>query len=207
MVAIVDYGMGNLGSVRNILKKIGVDSVITSSPSAIARADSIILPGVGAFATGIANLRKRDLVSVLEDRVHSGVPILGCCLGLQLMTQGSEEGGECGLGWIAAQTVAFSRDDRGMSLRIPHMGWNQARVVSDHPLFEGVEADARYYFVHSYHLASEKPSEVAMITDYGYEFASGVAVANVMGVQFHPEKSHKFGMRLLRNFANLKPAA
>ena len=199
---IIDYHMGNLGSILNMLKKIGVDAAFSSDPSEIRKADRLILPGVGAFDHGMANLERMGLIPVLNEKVLQGhTPVLGICLGMQLMTKSSEEGKKtAGLGWINAHTVRF-RHDAALNLKVPHMGWNVIIPKKESPLFADMHAAPRFYFVHSYHVVCADPGDVLTATPYGYEFTSSFQHGNVIGVQFHPEKSHKFGMRLLKNFA------
>ena len=202
-VAVVDYGVGNLGSIRNMLKKIGASSALVSTPEALGEATRIILPGVGAFGHGMAQLRERGLLGALSERVlDAKVPLLGICLGMQLLTRGSEESDVEGLGWIDAQTRRFQFEGLGDDLKVPHMGWNRVASTEKNPLFEGLrEGDRpRFYFCHSYHVVCRDPEAVMARTHHGYSFASAVGRDNVMGVQFHPEKSHRFGMRLLKNF-------
>ncbi|HTJ05845.1 MAG TPA: imidazole glycerol phosphate synthase subunit HisH, partial [Caldimonas sp.] len=195
-----DYGMGNLGSIRNMLKKIGADSEITAEPARIAAATKLVLPGVGAFDAGMENLDKSGLVPLLNERVRRDeVPVLGICLGMQLMTHSSSEGERPGLGWVDAKAVRFVPADA--TLKVPHMGWNIARPVRDDALLEGLPRESRFYFVHSYYVACERREDVLLTTFYGADFDSGFRRGNVWGVQFHPEKSHRFGMHLLRNFA------
>ena len=204
MIVIVDYGVGNLGSMANMLKRSGVEAVVSSDHATIRAAAKLILPGVGAFDVGMKNLVARGHVPVLEERVlRAGVPILGVCLGMQLFSRGSEEGGAPGLGWIAADAVRFRFDGSSADprLRVPHMGWNTLDVREAHPLLADLGDGARFYFVHSYHVACDDPSTALATTRYGADFASVVRRGNILGVQFHPEKSHKFGMKLLRNFA------
>lgn len=204
MIVIVDYGMGNLGSIRNMIRKTGGDSLISSDVDTIRSASKLILPGVGAFDSGMKNLEERGLLPALNKRVlEDKIFILGICLGMQLFGKRSEEGQLPGLGWVAAETVRFKFDDSNAGLKVPHMGWNTTAVCRAHPLFAGLEAENRFYFVHSYHLVCADPANVAARTHYGYNFTSAVAVENIMGVQFHPEKSHKSGMRLLKNFVEL----
>ncbi len=200
MITIVDYGMGNLGSIRNMLKKIGVDSEITSDAGRIAAATKLILPGVGAFDAGMQSLVRTDLIPVLGERVLvARVPILGICLGMQLMTHGSTEGTCRGLGWIDGRALRFAPADA--ALKVPHMGWNLVRPMREAALVEALPDDPRFYFVHSYYIRCERPEDVLLTTTYGKPFHSGFHRGNVWGVQFHPEKSHKFGMHLLSNFA------
>lgn len=200
MITIVDYGMGNLGSIGNMLKRIGVQSETTSDPSRIASAARLILPGVGAFDAGMDNLERSGLRPILDERVcDARVPVLGICLGMQLMTHSSGEGERRGLGWVEAETLRFAPADP--ALKVPHMGWNIARPVRADALVQALPDQARFYFVHSYYVICERAEDVLLTTRHGTEFHSGFRHGNVWGVQFHPEKSHRFGMHLLRNFA------
>ena len=200
MIAIIDYGMGNVGSMANMLKKIGAEATITADPDVIASADKLILPGVGAFDHGMRELHARALVPVIRDQViEQRKELLGVCLGMQLLTERSEEGSCEGLGWVPGRTVRFlSMGDAG-SRKVPHMGWNLAEPMRDDPLFAGLDSDARFYFVHSYHVSCDNGAVLAT-TNYGGPFVSAIRKGNIAGVQFHPEKSHRFGMQLLRNF-------
>jgi glutamine amidotransferase len=201
MIAIVDYGTGNLCSILNMLKKVGAKGVISSDAVELRNADKLILPGVGAFDNAMGNLEKLGLIPILNELVVKGrKPILGICLGMQLLTHTSEEGKLPGLGWIDADTVRFRFDDRNR-LKIPHMGWNTIEQVKKSPLLDDADAEPRFYFVHSYHVVCRKEEDVLTKTTYGYDFISSVVKNNIAGVQFHPEKSHKFGMKLLSNFA------
>lgn len=200
MITIVDYQMGNLGSISNMLKKLGVPSRITADPQDIAAASKLILPGVGAFDAGMDNLARSGLLPVLNERVlQAGVPTLGICLGMQLMTLRSEEGQRPGLGWVDAVALRFRPTDA--ALKVPHMGWNRVHPARSAPLIDGLPEEPRFYFVHSYFVRCQRLEDVLMTTRYGQEFHSAFQHGNVAGVQFHPEKSHKFGMALLRNFA------
>jgi imidazole glycerol-phosphate synthase subunit HisH len=200
-VTIIDYGVGNLGSIRNMLKKVGADAVVSSDPDTIEKAQKLILPGVGAFDSGIRSLRESGLVDLLATRViGERIPILGFCLGMQLFTRGSEEGELEGLGWLKARTVRFRIGSKERGLKVPHMGWNYVQPRREDPLLEGLPADSRFYFVHTYHLVCEEDFDVLATTSYGYEFPSLIRRGNIIGAQFHPEKSHRFGMQLLRNF-------
>jgi glutamine amidotransferase len=208
MIAIVDYGLGNVGSVVNMLKKIGAPAIATSSHDDIRRAHGLILPGVGHFDEGMRLLRQRMLRDVINERVmEAKKPVLGICLGMQLMARGSEEGKEAGLGWIPADVKRFAFPERE-KLPVPHMGWNEIDIADDR-LFQGLPSTpARFYFVHSYHLVCDDPSHVAAWSTYGYRFAAAVHAGHVYGSQFHPEKSHKFGMSVLKSFvAALEHAA
>lgn len=201
MIVIVDYQMGNIGSILNMLKKIGAAGTISSDPGEIRKADRLILPGVGAFDQGMANLARLGLIPVLNELAMDGKrPVLGICLGMQLMTNSSEEGKAAGLGWIAARTVRF-RHDPSLNLKVPHMGWNSVMQKKESPLLAGMFAEPRFYFVHSYHAVCNDAGDILTSTTYGYDFTSAFQHGNVIGVQFHPEKSHKFGMKLLKNFA------
>lgn len=199
MTAIIDYGLGNLGSIYNMLDVIEEDSVITDSPKRIHECNRIILPGVGSFDTGMKNLEGKNLIDCLNKEVKEGKSILGICLGMQLLGWKSEEGKLSGLGFIPFDTVKFKfKEDTG--LRIPHMGWDIVSFTQKNGLLEDLDGIQRYYFVHSYHAKCDSKENILMTCDYGYEFAASVVNQNVYGVQFHPEKSHGFGMRLLKNF-------
>jgi glutamine amidotransferase len=201
MITIVDYGLGNLGSIQNMLRRIGVDNVVTRDVGQVARATKLILPGVGAFDAGMRNLREFGLFGVLNEKARQEkVPVLGICLGMQLMTAASEEGILPGLGWVDASVRRFSS---ASGRKVPHMGWRQVEARKDCGLVAGLETGARFYFVHSYFVACASPEDVLLTADYGATFDAAFAAGNIMGVQFHPEKSHRFGMRLLRNFAAL----
>lgn len=202
MIVVVDYGMANVGSVLNMLRKAGADAVATADPDAIAAADRMILPGVGAFDSAMRRLDELGLIDVLgEVVVRRRVPTLGICLGMQLMLDGSEEGHLPGLGWIRGRARRFTAADMGQDLRVPHMGWNELTLRKQSRLFEGVEGPQRFYFVHSYRVVCEDPGDVLATTRYGCDFVSAMERGNVTGVQFHPEKSHRFGLRLLKAFA------
>jgi glutamine amidotransferase len=201
MIIVLDYGVGNLGSILNMLRKIGAPASVSSNPEEIARADKLILPGVGSFDNGMTNLRNSGLLPTITKKVlENETPILGICLGMQLLTKSSEEGDSPGLGWIDAQTVRFSFGNGASLLKIPHMGWNTIQLSSPSRLFDGFGADARFYFVHSFHVVCKDEGDVLARTVHGYEFASAFRRGNIFGTQFHPEKSHKFGIKLLKNF-------
>ncbi len=199
MIAIIDYGLGNLGSIANMLKVIGEKSVITSDAEKIKAADKLILPGVGAFDAGMSHLNESGLVDVIKSEAAAGKPILGICLGMQLLGLSSEEGELPGLGLIDFTCKRFDIPEE-MGLKVPHMGWDVVDFKKQVPLLDGIEGRQRYYFVHSYHAMCKHYEDVMMTCDYGYEFACAVNKGNVYGVQFHPEKSHDFGMRLFENF-------
>jgi glutamine amidotransferase len=199
VIAIIDYGVGNVASIANMCKKIGVSASVVRTPAELRAARRLILPGVGSFDHGMSELRSRGLVDPLNELVlKEDMPILGICLGMQLFAQASAEGSETGLGWIAARCLKFEFARTETRLKVPHMGWNTVAAVNSGQSF--IPPDARFYFVHAYHLDCEHASDVAGETTYGYRFCSAVAKANIFGVQFHPEKSHRFGMDLLRRF-------
>lgn len=199
MIAIIDYGLGNLGSIANMLKVIGEKSVITSDRKEIEAADKIILPGVGAFDAGMSRLKEAGLVELLKTQaLEVKKPVLGICLGMQLLGRKSEEGSLPGLGLIPFDNLRFCLDDT--ELKVPHMGWDIVSFQQNNPLLEGLLGTQRYYFVHSFYAKCDSPDNVLMTCDYGHEFAAAVVSGNIYGVQFHPEKSHDFGMALLTNF-------
>jgi glutamine amidotransferase len=202
MIAVIDYSIGNPGSILNMLRKIGVEATLSANEKVLFKADKLILPGVGAFDTGMANLRGKNLIPLLDELVlKKGVPILGICLGMQLLGKGSEEGITEGLGWLDFTSVRFKFDESGKKLKVPHMGWNNLSVRRSNSLLKDISIDSRYYFVHSYHAQPTEPQITVAETTYGYSFASVLQKNNIFGVQFHPEKSHRFGLQLLRNFA------
>jgi len=202
MIVIIDYqGAGNPNSIRNMLKHIGVDSTISNIAGDIEKADKLILPGIGAFDSGMKNLHDSGLIALLSYKViEDKTPILGICLGMQLFTRISEEGNAPGLGWIDAETTRFNfietLDGR---YRTPHMGWNSVKLVQNNPLYNKL-LEPRFYFAHSYHISGINRENILTTTLYGYEFVSSFVKENIIGVQFHPEKSHKYGMTLLKNF-------
>lgn len=203
MIAIVDYGMGNLGSIHNMFRKVGAQAVVTSDPAVIDRAEKLVLPGVGAFDHGMRNLAGRGLLEVLNRKaLTERVPVLGVCLGMQLLTERSEEGTLPGLGWIAGRTVRFDRSAHP-GLHVMHMGWNTLDWHGEHPIFAELPPHPRFYFVHAYHVICRHDYNVLAHTTYGYPFASAIVEGNVVGMQFHPEKSHRFGMAVFRAFARL----
>jgi glutamine amidotransferase len=207
MIVIVDYKTANLGSIVNMFKRVGVPARVTDTPEGLSGASGILLPGIGHFDTCARNLRRAGFVPALEQAaLGDGVPLLGICVGAQLLTHGSDEGVEPGLGWIDARTVRFPALD-AEDYKVPHMGWNLVTQRLAHPLFAGFEATPRFYFVHSYCIQCERDDAVLATTTHGVSFASGIVKGNVAGVQFHPEKSHRFGMQLLRNFAQATAVA
>jgi len=203
MIVIIDYGMGNLHSVFKSFKRIGVDVLISSDIKEIENASKIVLPGVGHFASGVANLKTRglwDLVNkvVLKDKK----PILGICLGMQLMSAHSEEGDCKGFGWFDAEVLRFRVSDP-IQCKVPHTGWNTLKHVKESPLLRGINEKSEFYFVHSYHFRSNQEREILTTTEYDYTFTSSVAKENIFGVQFHPEKSHDAGLQMLKNFVEI----
>lgn len=202
MIVVVDYGVGNLGSIVNMFKKVGIKAVASSDPALIESAEKLILPGVGAFDAAMRKFQETGLVPVVGHLVkEKKIPVLGLCVGLQLMTKSSEEGQLPGLGWFDAETIRFTFDSEHAHLKIPHMGWNTAHICREHPLVVDWDEEARFYFVHSYHVVAKDKGDVLAETEYGVIIHSILGRDNIMGTQFHPEKSHKFGMRLLKNFA------
>ena len=203
MIVIVDYGIGNLASVLNMFKKIGVKDICVSSDKAIIeKATKILLPGVGAFDAGMINLEKCGLIDILSNKaLVEKVPVLGICLGMQLLTKKSEEGIKKGLGWIDAETVKFNFNPE-LKLKIPHMGWNYIKVNKANLLID-TESKNRFYFVHSYYVKCLDKTQSIATCNYGIDFTCMVNKGNIYGAQFHPEKSLKFGMKLLENFAKL----
>jgi glutamine amidotransferase len=203
MLAIVDYGMGNIGSLVNMFKRIGVATTVTAAPGEIARASKLLLPGVGAFDAAMTRIEQGGLLDVLQQKAMvERVPVLGVCLGMQLLTRGSEEGSRPGLGWIPGLARRF-RSDPQAPLKVPHMGWNEVSRAASSPLTADLLPDSRFYFVHSYYVRVEDERHSILKTRYGVEFDAAVQRDNVFGAQFHPEKSHKFGLRLLESFARL----
>ncbi len=199
MTAIIDYGMGNIGSISNMLKKIGEPSIITSDMATIEISDRIILPGVGAFDHAIKNLHDLDLFSPLKNLVlEKEKPILGICLGMQLLTNGSDEGSLNGLSFIDGYAHKFSSSDK--NFKIPHMGWNSLSLKKESSLFKDPSIEHRFYFVHSYAIQCAISTDILSTTYYGSNFVSSFENKNIIGVQFHPEKSHRFGINFLKNF-------
>ncbi len=203
MIAIIDYNMGNLASVQNAFAKLGKDTVVENDPQKFAAYDKIVLPGVGAFGDAMEHLRQRDMIDSIKEFAASGKPVLGICLGMQLLFQSSEEFGEHeGLGLIRGDVKAFDTTKFRENLKVPHMGWNRM-FTKEHPLFKGLDENHYLYFVHTYHVHCANEEDIIGQTEYGYRFTSAVAHENIMGIQPHPEKSHKNGLQILENFIDL----
>ena len=203
MIAIIDYNMGNLASVKNAFAKLGKEAVVESNPEKFQEYDKLILPGVGAFGDAMQHLKERHMVEAIKAFAKSGKPMLGICLGMQLLFEHSQEFGEHeGLGLIKGNVVKFDNEKFDEPLKVPHMGWNRM-FTKEHPLFEGLDDEHYLYFVHTYHVTCKDEKDIIGETYYGYKFTSAVAHDNIMGIQPHPEKSHKNGLKILENFINL----
>jgi len=199
MNVIIDYKVGNLHNLKNALDYSSVDNRLVSVPDDVRKANRILLPGVGAFAPAMEQLRKSGMLDVIQEKVEGGTPLLGICVGAQLlMDQSEEDGTHVGLGWIPGKVKRFNHQ-----LKIPQMGWNEVSQQKEDPLFQGVDDMMHFYFVHSYHLLVENSEHVLGLSSYGYDFASVVRKDNLWGVQFHPEKSQNVGLQLLKNFCTL----
>lgn len=197
-ILVANYGMGNVGSIANMIRKVGGEAVVTGDANSVAAAEKLVLPGVGAFDQGMRAVAEKGLMAPLREAAERGIPILGICLGMQLMMERSEEGRLPGLGFVPGDIRRFPTGD-GLP-RVPHMGWNRIAVKKTCPLFDGDGDDRRYYFVHSYFVSCAAPDDVVATTVHGREFVSAFQRGNLFGVQFHPEKSHRFGMALFRQF-------
>ena len=206
MMLLIDYGIGNIRSLEKAFQAVGVEPVRSDDPAAIREAERLVLPGVGAFGACIRELRRRGLVEPIREAVAAGTPLLGVCVGMQLLFDSSEEQGEhAGLGLLPGRVVRFDPPAANgeRPLKVPHMGWNTVEATRTHPLLNGIADGEHFYFVHSFHAAPENQSHVLGATTYGVPFPAIVQREHVMGVQFHPEKSQNAGLRLLRNFADL----
>ena len=202
-IAVINYGMGNLHSVYRKLKLLNADAKITNDPSTILSSDKLVLPGVGHFQKAMQNLSQLNLIDVLNEFAHvKKKPVLGICLGMQLMATQSEEGNSKGLGWFEANVVRFNVSNN-LLFKIPHTGWNQTNIKKPSAITSGINNLSEFYFVHSYHWQSQRANDVLCETIYDYTFTSGVEKENIFGVQFHPEKSHDAGQQMLKNFIQL----
>jgi glutamine amidotransferase len=206
MTVIIDYGMGNLGSIANMLKQIGVQAEVTNDPKRIESAERLILAGVGAFDQGMQRLNDLNLIPLMKRKVlEEKTPFIGICLGMQLLSRRSEEGHLPGLGWLDAETLRFHFDGSPLRLRVPHMGWNEIEIRKQHPLFVDLGEEPRFYFVHGYYVNCLDSEAVLATTDYGLPFHSILGKGNILGTQFHPEKSHRYGRTILDNFVRWNP--
>ena len=204
MIAIVDYGLGNVQAFANIYKRLNIPATLASNAETLAQADRIILPGVGSFDWAMQCLQRAGLRQALDEQVMDRkVPVLGVCVGMQMMARSSEEGNEPGLGWIDAEVRRFAFTPDNHKLMLPHMGWNDIEPTQSSALLKDLDAESRFYFLHSYFFAPDNEEEVIANADYGSTFACGVQAGNCYGVQFHPEKSHGWGIQLLKNFAEM----
>ena len=200
-IVIVDYGVGNTGTILNMVRKIGFNCLISNDITVLMSADKIILPGVGSFDRAMENLKDLELIDALNGKAfNEKIPVLGICLGMQLLAKDSTEGVLPGLGWIDANVKKFDIDK---ALKVPHMGWNYTIQQKESSLFFDMYTTPRFYHVHSYYFVCNNDEDILTTTNYGGEFTSSVNKGNIYGVQFHPEKSHKFGMKLLENFAKI----
>lgn len=202
MIVIIDYGMGNLRSVQKAFERIGIQAKISGHLDEILSADKLVLPGVGHFEQGMKNIKSRGLLEVLNTAVlKNKIPIIGICLGMQLMTEFSEEGNCNGFGWIKGKTRKFLFKDN--SLKIPHMGWNTLSILKNDSIFKQISSDSFFYFVHSFYISCDNNDNILARSTYGFDFVSSFENENIFGCQFHPEKSHDNGLHIIKNFANL----
>jgi len=204
MITIVDYGVGNIRAFLNVYKRLNIEAQTAEHADDLQGASKVILPGVGDFDRAMQRLEESGMRQPLDDLVlGKGVPLLGVCVGMQMLGRASDEGALPGLGWIAGQVRGFGSLLSAENLPLPHMGWNDVRPSSGNRLFQQLESDARFYFLHSYYFHCDRPEDAVAVSTYGMDFTCAVNSANIFGVQFHPEKSHHFGTRLLKNFAEL----
>lgn len=204
MIAIIDYGLGNVKAFANVYKRLNIPAIIAKHAEELKNATKVILPGVGAFDHAMKMLEKSAMKPVLDEMaLQNNVPVLGVCVGMQMLARSSEEGKLPGLGWIDGEVIGFKSSAAKYSIRVPHMGWNSIKPTRLNGLLQGLEVESRFYFLHSYYMRCSKSEDVFAITEYGAEFACAVSHGNIYGVQFHPEKSHQWGIKLLENFAGL----
>jgi len=204
MITIVDYGLGNIRAFLNVYRRLNIDAATATSAAELRTATKVILPGVGSFDHAMEKLSASGMREVLDDlALRQRVPVLGVCVGMQILGNGSDEGRLSGLGWIDGRVRALSALAPMDSHPVPHMGWNDVRPLAGHRLFAGLDSGARFYFLHSYFFQCARGENALAVTSYGADFACAAAASNILGVQFHPEKSHDYGARLLKNFADL----
>lgn len=202
MIVIIDYGMGNLRSVQKAFERIHIPVIVSSNRQDILNAKKIVLPGVGNFEKGMINLKAANLIEALNEAViENKIPVLGICLGMQLMTEFSEEGNVAGLGWIKGATLKFNLNSN--KLKVPHMGWNNIHISNSDSIFKNIDEDNLFYFVHSYYVTCENKNEILATTIYETSFVSSFKKGNIYGCQFHPEKSHEPGLKVLSNYVNI----
>jgi len=202
-VAIIDYGLGNLRSVQKAFLRLGAEAALTESPQHLSAADALVLPGVGAFGDGMDGLTQRDLAAPIRDQVSAGKPLLGICLGLQLLFERSEESpGVTGLGLLRGEVLKFDGESFGAvgGLKVPHMGWNTLRIPAEHPVFAGLPESSWFYFVHSFYVKPDRSADVIAESDYGGPFCAAAGCNRIIGCQFHPEKSQTVGLKIIENF-------
>lgn len=204
MIAIVDYGLGNVRAFANVYKRLNIEVLLAKSAEELAGASKIILPGVGAFDHAMERLAQSGMRETLDHLVlEKGVPVLGVCVGMQMLATCSDEGKLPGLGWVAGRVRSFRSVPAAESLPLPHMGWNDVAPTPGQLLFQKFDGDLRFYFLHSYYFECENQADVAAVANYGFDYCCAVSRGNIFGAQFHPEKSHHFGTQLLKNFAEL----
>lgn len=203
MIGIINYGVGNISAFLNVYKRLGIAAKAIDDPDEISEASKLILPGVGHFDFAMQKFRDSGLLEAVDRRVKDGVPVLGVCVGMQMLADKSEEGQLPGLGWIEGEVKLFQIEDVRLKPHVPHMGWNTLLSVENHPILKGLGTDSSFYFLHSYYFEPKNATDTLIRSKYGIEFTSMVYSKNVFGAQFHPEKSHEAGVKLLRNFAEL----
>ena len=204
MITIVDYGLGNILAFANVYKRLNIPVHIAKTAEDLKPASKIILPGVGAFDHAMERLNESGMRETLDDLVLAkGLPVIGICVGMQILSESSDEGLSPGLGWVKGRVRGFAFSDGSEHLPLPHMGWNDVAPVMGSKLFRGLEQDSRFYFLHSFYFECQDPSHIAATSHYGIQFASAINRGSIFGIQFHPEKSHHYGTQLLKNFADL----